>query len=311
MMKVLLSLAVCLSFYTGFCQKQIGYRYNITVDRINSGDVNYTVSDTLRDTANNVASVTINNYLAGRKTTESYTDTSAHYPIFIIDHPGLAMCTKLKAALSQKDESGKVYISFRGIGQQPDYCEYDDITKRLKPGEFYYQIPQTHIRSDINSSITVNYATTDLGIVTIPFKYHYRFTKNSVHVPDNGSANLNAGLYVGRRWGRTKFYTDKRKTKDAGAVLLGGFIGPTIIKLRQSDAYPTNNTTLLNQLQNKTYQLGFSTGFMGAYCYKDFNIGGFLGFDFGLNPLGRLWYYSGKPVYGIGFGYRLATLGKK
>lgn len=315
--KLLVFTILCIISTIASGQLQIGYHYNIKKSRKDKIEVNYTISDTTKDANQNITGITISNFIAGVTTVTTIVDNSnGKYPVTTITQPGKVMCAdKLKAALIQKekDPSGKIFIDFWGISKESSTCSgINFINRSTKLGEFYYQINGKSTLGDITSYIPVHFATTEIGVATIPFKYRFGFSKDTVMVPNDFSASVNVGVYVGRKWGSTKFYADASKSKDRFTFLLGGFVSPTIISIDKENAFPTTDSIITKKLKSKSNQLGISTGIAAtASINKDFNLGLYLGWDFGISSPSKSWYYSGKPWIGFGIGYKISMLGEK
>ncbi len=316
-------LCMCLPLVT-FAQMKQRFKYQIGKD---SYPINYLVKDTTfcsvkQNGVKAIAQINIKEYVLNAKS-NIIVDTIANetYPIISEKVPRLSLCSrKLVGDLIQKDDiSGRVYISFWGIKSQtePANCKPKDgmpaeyIHSGLKLGEFFYQISTQDSLNHIRQYISVPFSNSEIGIISIPFKYRFSYKKDSVHVPTESSSSLNLGAYFGFRWGVTRFYVDRTKTKNARQWVVGFFAAPTLLAVSSDNSFPTQDSILKKQIAAKPTQLGLSTGIAIVKSYGDLNIGLFAGTDIPLTKISRQWYYAYKPWIGFGVGYKLAMLGEK
>ncbi|MCW3084230.1 MAG: hypothetical protein JWP12_1596 [Bacteroidetes bacterium] len=146
--------------------------------------------------------------------------------------------------------------------------------------------------------ISLSYATTEFGVTTIPFKYRFGNKKDSIS--NDFSSDITGGVYVGRKWGRTRFYQDKLKTTNSLSFTAAIFAAPTVI------AISSDNTRRKVQIKSNEMGIGFGGAFL--ISYRDLNIGILGGFDFPVSGDSYKWIYANKPWIGFGIGYKLAVL---
>jgi len=209
----------------------------------------------------------------------------------------------LKANVIPDDSiSGKLKVRFWHIIPATDKYQNSSnyVNSQDSIGNFYFQIPKQKILGDDNIYYSIPYALTEIGVLTIPFKY--RFGHKDKNIPNDVSTDINGGLYVGRKWGRKRFYFDKSLNHESAAFTLAVFAGPTKIELTDKNV---NNTTIFKKDSN---ELGVSAGFGTMYSYRSINIGLFGGFDFPVSTAGQNWFYSNKFWLGFGIGYSLNIL---
>lgn len=165
------------------------------------------------------------------------------------------------------------------------------------------------------------YATWDFGAMSIPFRY--RFPQPNAHIitqpgadtsvqsgPSESDATFSLNLYIGRKWGRTRFYENAALTTNTLSLEPILATGPTLIALT------LNNVDSSSQYANykrKYYYSGpsnilawtIATGF--SVQYKTISAGLFVGIDVPL--AGQTgWIYANKPWIGFGIGVNLGML---
>jgi len=225
---------------------------------------------------------------------------------------GLVTCGKLKAGLSQKDNdsTGKIYVDIWAI-TDTSCSNAGFINSQLRRGVFYYQIAPSLTMGDPTGYMSFTYSTTEIGVATVPFRYRFGRQKDTIHVPNDASANISVGVYVGRKWGRTHFYGDKAKMANSLSLTVGAFFAPTVIPLSPTNTFPTTDTVITKQIANKPNELGISTGIAAMLSIRDLSVGFFGGVDLPLSGSSKLWYYAKKPWIGFGIGYKISILGEK
>ena len=166
-----------------------------------------------------------------------------------------------------------------------------------------------------NTYISIPYRTWEVGVTTIPLKlrkggnveiqnkYDGSDTTFTRKIQNETLASINAGLYIGHKWGSSRFYSKKENNHNSWAVTLAGFFGPTAISL-------TDKNTTVSGTPEST-QLGWSFGGTGIFSYRGINLGVYYGWDFLSNKsLADIWYFNGKPWIGFGVGYKIKMLGE-
>jgi len=203
----------------------------------------------------------------------------------------------LKANIKQDKE--KLSIEFWGLVKAKDpadgYNEY--VNSQDKIDQFYLKIDQRKILSDVTRYLSIPWNAWEVGVTTVPFKYHYG--SKDAGIPNDASVNINAGVYFGKKWGRTRFYISKDPT-NSFAVTFAGFISPTVIAISGDNTSPKATV--------KSNEIGLSPGLALLVSKQDFNIGILGGWDLGLSDASKAWYYNNKFWIGFGIGYKLAIL---
>jgi hypothetical protein len=199
---------------------------------------------------------------------------------------------------------------------QPGSTNYiqDDCAIALKDGDsvqnLYLQVHNKVYMYNPISFISLPYSMTQYGAFTVPFKYRFAtkdsaLIKNSAgnavssKVTSEASAGFNLALYVGRKWGHTRFYFDPTKATNSVSFMVAGFAGPALVPLSAS------NIGLSDSLnKSPSNLLAMSVGFAAVFEWHSINFGLFTGWDL---PLTRNtgWVYAGKEWIGFGIGVNL------
>ena len=212
---------------------------------------------------------------------------------------------KLKAKLTQPN-NGPVVVDFWSIKPQTDGCKNQDSTvnSSAKLNDSSYFILSFYKRDNLGiptQYISIPYATWEIGLATIPLKY--RFGKINDSIPNDATTNINAGIYLGRKWGRTRFYHDKDAKTNSWAITVACFFSPTVINIT-----PENTR---NEVKTKSNELALGSGIGILFSYRDINFGILGGYDLPLSNVGSKWTYTNRPWIGFGIGYKLGILGGK
>lgn len=308
MNKVVLLIATFFIGVETIAQIQSGFHYRIKRGK----EINYIFRDTTISGTD--TTITITSHIVGVTTPSTVSSKDGSRTTVIVKLPPLDICPtneRLKAGLKQ-DDSGRVVIDFWGFTNDPAVCQTNQyVNSTNRTGLFYYKIPTRSRLSDITTPVTVSYTTWEFGAATIPFKYRFGFKKDTVYVPNDASLSVSAGVYFGKKWGRTKFFADKDKSANTTAFAVGAFVTPMAIAISKDNTFPTTDTVYTKRLEKKPNELGLSTGLGLLMSNRNLNFGILFGFDFGLTGLSHKWYYNKRPWFGVGFGYKLGIFGDK
>ncbi len=241
----------------------------------------------------------------------------------------------LKANLKPSEEKGKENIlivdfwGFKGYNPQNknDYQKDTNsvyITPSLpidKSSILYLEINKREKLGDIENYISIPYATWQFGVTTIPIKFRRGGTAIAKEEPlidapedwqpaeqertisNSTTAAINAGLFFGRKWGRTRFYDGKSRNHNSIGFEIAGFFGPTVVELND-----TNSTQFVVQ---KSSELALSYGLGAMISYRDINLGGYFGKDSIVGSSSKYWYFNNKTWFGIGLGFGIKIFGGK
>lgn len=209
---------------------------------------------------------------------------------------------KLKAGITQdKKKPERLIIDLWSVGTFNGVAGVDDtkyILPTTKPGRVYYEVAARNKLGDAPNFISIPFATVEAGVATIPVKF--RFGHDDV--PSDVSTKLNAGLYVSRKWGRTRFFRDSERTSNSIAFSWAGFIGPSPVELTASNTEPTARVEGEKKINMLALTLG--TGFQ--LSKDDISLGILGGWDLPISEKKYKWVYRNYPWIGFGVGYKLS-----
>lgn len=151
--------------------------------------------------------------------------------------------------------------------------------------------------------ISLKYVTWEIGITTIPFKYRFGKTNSRDTIPNDASTSINAGIYLGKKWGRTRFYKDKDRTTNSISYSLAIFLSPTVIAISEE--------TTQKKVEQKSNEIGIGYGIAGMLAYREINFGVLIGIDSPISGESDKWIYANRPWLGFGIGYKLGILSGK
>jgi hypothetical protein len=148
----------------------------------------------------------------------------------------------------------------------------------------------------------IGYASTVIGAVVIPVKYrfgYYNLTTDTI--PSDVNEGINAGAYIGRRWGSLKYKPNKINTF---SFTLG-----TLLFSPQKISINNNNTRYAfrkDKAIKDFNSLGFSFGGLAMFSFNKLNLGLIVGVDYATGKGAPRWYYQGKPWIGVAVGYQIS-----
>lgn len=169
--------------------------------------------------------------------------------------------------------------------------------EKLRDVELYYELKNRQ---------TVSLPTTGLalGAVTVPVRLRRAYTAGNGKPVDGGAVgDFNAGVVVGRSWGRSRYQYVRNADNaitETTRFTLGAFT--TLSKATVDSATSRSAATLV------TRPVSFATMSVGATAMvnvRGVDIGLFVGPEFALGAGdAQKWDYNRKLWYGIGFGYQ-------
>lgn len=139
----------------------------------------------------------------------------------------------------------------------------------------------------------------EIAAVTLPFKLHFGYSDT----PYDFNTAVNISSFIGKRYSRFNYRYDtyeKMKKSDL-SFSVGAVIGISSMII---DTTNTNESTL-----EQTNAPILSLGFGGIFNLRDFNLGVFGGYDFGIGTTASKWDFHRRPWLGFGFGYKIALFG--
>ena len=209
----------------------------------------------------------------------------------------------LKAGIKQKGDT--LIIDFWGITDDPFSGDPTAVnsTQSLTYGFYYISLPQRRNNSDIDTYRTFKYATWEVGLTTIPYKFRFGKTTSKDTIRNDVSTAVNAGIYIGRKWGSTLFYIDKDKSKNRLSFTAAAFFNATSIDLSEK--------TTLKKVKYESKELGLGVGVGFMLSIGDINAGVLTGIDIPISGESEKWNYANRPWLGFGLGYKLGIFGEK
>ena len=173
----------------------------------------------------------------------------------------------------------------------------------------YYMIfgQRGNLQTTPNKYRIMYYERSEIGVATMPFRYRFGYKKDTsgveAAVPNDVSASVNVGLYIGYKWGQTLFYNDAKKTHDRWGFMISLFTGPTLIAV--------SDKNISQKVKKSTNEPGWQVGGGFWVTNRNVEVGVFLGTDVPLSHAASKWDYAYKPWLGFGLGYKLDILNLK
>jgi hypothetical protein len=213
---------------------------------------------------------------------------------------GLSHRRALKANLiPDKKEMGKIKIDFWGFSKDGVTDKATYVNQTDLADNFYLQVEQRKTLT-VAHFISIPYTTVELGVTTIPYKIRFGYQKNeTLTVPNDATSNISGGVYLGKKWGKTRFYADNT-TSNTIAFTASVFAGPSVVAISADNTFPKATV--------KSNELAISTGLAFQVSKNDFNIGLLIGKDLPTSDAIGSWYYAHRTWIGFGIGYKLAIL---
>jgi len=181
---------------------------------------------------------------------------------------------------------------------------------------FYYTVKNKLLVQNPTYYISLPYAVYQYGATLIPFRVRFgNGSKTSVKdasntytysTPTESSSNLSLATYIGRKWGRSRFYYDATKSHNTVAFMLAAFGGFTSVSLSANNLSAIDINTPSDVNKYPSSMLAYSTGVAATLELGSFNLGLFTGVDVPLQH--TKWVYSDRPWIGFGIGFNLGML---
>jgi hypothetical protein len=177
---------------------------------------------------------------------------------------------------------------------EPLYIEIDYFSKdttavnSTHTGKYYWVIEK-------GKYISVAVRQTEVGLLTIPARAHmFRIGENPIRY----STDAGAGLYLGRQFGKTRFY--QSGASENRFFLLAAYAGFSSIGLT------TDNTT--PAVSKDRTVAAFTGGLTLLSGSQDIQGGIAIGRDYPLTPTGRRWEYTGSYYLGLVLSLKVSPL---
>lgn len=156
-------------------------------------------------------------------------------------------------------------------------------------------------------SLSYKSSSLDLGALTIPFKYRFKYKKGDFNIKSDVSASFNIGAYAGYKL--TKYHLINRADSYVHKSMFSLRVGP-FINISAAALDSTNTTTGKTPFKKDEKQniavLSTGIGLMGDI--RGLQVGIYGGWDFGMGPEGSNWNYHRKFWLGFGIGYKITDL---
>lgn len=177
--------------------------------------------------------------------------------------------------------------------------EYYLVSKFDQDAEYYLELENRDFISLKKRSVV-------FGPVTIPFKYRSSHKKNGVNIESEFVADFNAGLFLGKNWGRYRVRYENKELKKLSDIscTIGPFLSLSTATLDTLST--TSSKTPFIKGQTKTIAL-ISPGVGIMLSVYSFNFGIFGGLDVGFGSSANNWNYNNQPWLGFGIAYNVTS----
>lgn len=150
----------------------------------------------------------------------------------------------------------------------------------------------------------------EFGPLTIPFKYRFGYSKDSIKVKQEFNADLNIGFFGGYRLGkyRIRYEGDGFKQLANISGTIGGFLSLSSATLDKTSTTAGKKPFTADEKSS----IGVISPGVGIMLdVYNVNFGAFLGWDIGFGNESKNWNFNNKPWVGLGIGYNLNGFWKK
>lgn len=179
---------------------------------------------------------------------------------------------------------------------------------KIKLGDssfFFYRIKKKPVMDSPDLYISIPFSMLDIGAVTIPIKYRLGKTKSGADTSDF-STTANIGIYLGYKFGHTRFFEDPSRTSDRWVLEPSIFVSP--LSITETDTAQGAGG------KNATRNIfGLSTGAAFLLTTKGATAGIFCGRDWEVAHLNQFlaWPWRKRLWIGAGVGFNLTSFGSK
>jgi hypothetical protein len=134
--------------------------------------------------------------------------------------------------------------------------------------------------------------------LALPLKFRSGYLADTVRVRSRAEAAISGNLFVGHRWGWEKYYYERGAARNPYTtfhITPGLFVGASIVNVSKE----TSRTAAVAPLES--IPIGAVSGGFGALLgWRNFSLGIFRGWDFGIGDVARDWDYNRRPYWSIG-----------
>lgn len=150
----------------------------------------------------------------------------------------------------------------------------------------------------------------EFGPLTIPFKFRFGYSRNDIYINEEFTTDLNVGIFGGYKIGKYRVRYEGSSLKDLANIscTIGGFLNLSSAGL---DSLSTTSSKTPFKKEEKATIGILSPGFGAMLTVYNFQIGVFLGWDFGFGRNAKNWNFNNRPWLGFGIGYSLTSFWKK
>ena len=187
-----------------------------------------------------------------------------------------------------KPEEGRLMVYFWPFANPAMAADITAANSFIKNNSF-------SIKLEDRTNLSFKSSAWHVGVMAIPLKIF-------LGTPDSVSAvqsSFNAGLYGGRRWGRTKYV--KLPNQKEISTYQTSWSANVFAGLGKLDIDDKNTSDKGAKFKGTVASLSY--GLMGAYHYKNFSVFISLGGDKPFGDRADKWLLKKKPWIGIGLGF--------
>lgn len=149
-----------------------------------------------------------------------------------------------------------------------------------------------------------------IGAVTIPIKYRRGYSKDSITVKNDFSADANLGLYIGYSGSNYRVRYETQNFVELPEI--GWNVGLfTSLSAVQLDSLSTSAGLSPLAKDDKATIGVLSSGLGLMFSINNISIGGFAGWDFGFGTDAKNWNFNNKFWFGFGLNYSISSFSKK
>ncbi|WP_435139076.1 hypothetical protein [Formosa sp. A9] len=154
-----------------------------------------------------------------------------------------------------------------------------------------------YFKLENRQSITLKYDEFFISAIIIPLKYRFR-DDDKENQDFSSSFNINAFIGYSIGWTKFMYRKDIENLERDQRVLLGPFLGSSVIEL--------NNSNTLNLTESEKYNRGvISYGVGIGYAYGKFQMTLLYGWESAVGSKSKDWTFNNQPWIGAGLGFEL------
>jgi hypothetical protein len=191
-------------------------------------------------------------------------------------------------------EDGRLLVYWR-----PFNDEKSDSLKAKRKNQFFKNNIFS-IALEERTNLSFPYRSLHAGVLTVPIKTW--LSRRDDDKGNNIQTSTNAGLYIGYKWGRSKFVKLPNE-KEYGKYVTGYSVN-LFGGISKLDINEKNSMKEEGGISNFNGSVAaINTGLAFAYHYKNFAFFIPVGWDIPLSGEAQKWVFKGKPWIGFGTGF--------